>query len=362
VDAGGTKHGLEQMAAEFLNSSFSPIGENKKYESGDGRLAFPPPVAWPDLKAIQEEHRWRWENCIEQESITLLSAYWKAGKTTLIKHLLAKMAGGGELCGLGVERGSILYVTEEREFRWAERRREMRLDGSHVRFLINPFLQKPQFSDWLRFINYLKQLQQANPADLIVLDTLTNLWPVVHENDASEVQAALMPLRQLIGPASILAAGHLRKSDGLEGTGTRGSGALLAFVNCIIEMRRYDEKSDTDRRRVLKWYAHWEGLPERVIELSPDGLSYTVAGERQDVARRDLRDGIYKVLPFAAPGLQAKEVHDAWKKTPRPGEMAIRAELARGADEDPPAWNREGEGKRGSPYTYWRSREPGEDG
>jgi hypothetical protein len=310
-------------------------------------------VAWPDLQELPEERRWLWEKCVERESFTLLSAYWKAGKTTLLKHLLAAMAAGTPLCGLGVDRGTVLYVTEERGARWAERRREMGLAGGHVRFLINPFVQKPQFPDWLRFINYLQQLQQANPADLIVLDTLTNLWPVVHENDASEVQAALMPLRQLLGPASLLAAGHLRKSDGLEGTGTRGSGAFLAFVNCILEMRRYDEKSDTDRRRVLKWYAHWEGLPERVIELAADGLSYTAQGERQDVAHRDLREGIRQVLPRKSPGIQVKEIHEAWEVPPRPREMALRAELARGAEEKPPAWNREGEGRRGSPYTYW---------
>jgi hypothetical protein len=350
------KYDPQEGDGEMLNSSFSPIGEKKNYES----VEFPPPIAWPDLKAIDREHRWLWERCIERGSITLLSAYWKAGKTTLLKYLLAAMASGGDLCGLTATQGKVLYVTEEPEARWAERRREMGLAGEHVRFLINPFIQKPQFPDWLRFIKYLKQLQEANPADLIVLDTLTNIWPVKDENDASEVQRALMPLRPLLGPTSLLASAHLRKSDGAEGTATRGSGALLAFVNCIIEVRRYDEKSDTDRRRVLKWYAHWEGLPERVIELSADGLNYTAAGERHEVVRQDLRDGIRKVLPGKSPGLEAKEVHAAWKTNPRPGEMAIRAELSRGAEADPPEWQREGEGKKGSPYTYWLPRLPEE--
>jgi hypothetical protein len=254
----------------------------------------------------------------------------------------------------------VLYVTEEAEARWAERRLQLGLTGEHVRFLLNPFLMKPKFEDWLRFIAYLRQLQEEKPADLIVLDTLTNTWPVKDENDAGQVQAALMPLRQLLNPAALLAATHFRKSDGTEGTGTRGSGALLAFVNGILELRRFDDKSDSDRRRVLKWYTHWDGLPERVIELAADGQSYAAAGDRQDVVKRDIRDGIRKALPASPPGLKAEDVHAAFP-CPRPAELAVRAELTRGAMANPPEWLRGGGGVKGSPFTYYLGPERHEE-
>jgi hypothetical protein len=87
---------------------------------------------------------------------------------------------------------------------------------------------------------------------MVVFDTLSNLWPVKNENDASEVQAALMPLRALTTSGrSLFAVHHLTKAGGAEATASRGSGALAAFVDVILELRRLDPNDPTNRQRVV---------------------------------------------------------------------------------------------------------------
>ncbi len=62
---------------------------------------------------------------------------------------------------------------------------------------------------------------------------------------------------------------HLRKSDGAEGTGSRGSGALAGFVDVIAELRRPKQsQGGGETRRVLSAVGRAPGIPsEWVVEL-----------------------------------------------------------------------------------------------
>src|SRR5262245_38608356 len=156
---------------------------------------FAAPIPSSQLKA-GEGARWLWQGMLGRGAVTMLSALWKSGKTTLLVHLLRALEAGGEFCGLDVQAGRILYVTEESESLWAERRDRMGL-RDHIEFLVRPFGAKSAWADWREFIGYLTRLCQERGFDLIVLDTISKLWPVRDENDASQVEGALMPLHQL---------------------------------------------------------------------------------------------------------------------------------------------------------------------
>jgi hypothetical protein len=117
--------------------------------------------------------------------------------------------------------------------------------------------------------------------DLVVLDTISSFWPVQKENDAGEVQSALMPLWQITdaGVATLLVH-HLHKSDGGEATASRGSGAPPAFVDVIVELRRHDPNDLKDRRRVLTAVGRFDDTPpELVVELTDQGYLGRLAGK-----------------------------------------------------------------------------------
>src|SRR5262249_24746943 len=65
--------------------------------------AFGPIIPASRVKRVTEEAKWVWHGYLARSSITLFSALWKAGKTTLLAHLLRALAGPGRFCGLAVQ-------------------------------------------------------------------------------------------------------------------------------------------------------------------------------------------------------------------------------------------------------------------
>src|SRR5215831_8770334 len=121
---------------------------------GAATAGFSSPVPASALTRRPEEQRWLWTGCLARGTASLLAALWKVGKSTLLAHLLRSLEGGGCLCGLDVQPCRVLYVTEEAEDLWADRRDDLGI-GDHVRFQVRPFLSRPTFPDWIRFLDHL---------------------------------------------------------------------------------------------------------------------------------------------------------------------------------------------------------------
>jgi hypothetical protein len=315
---------------------------------------FPEPIPASRLRPDTEAGtHWRWKGLIAKAGFTLFSAYWKAGKTTLLAPLLHTFAHGGIFCGLEVSPARVLYVTEEPQGLWAERRDRLGI-GDHVHFLPMKFLTKPTPAEWRAFVEYLADWQQKLSADLVFLDTLTRFWPVRDENSAGEVTEALLPLQKITEAAGLVSVCHLRKGDGQEGTATRGSGALLGFVNVILELRRFNPADRTCRKRVLTAYGHYQEVPQEeiVVELNQEGTDYQVHGSRQQWASKNLRAILAPLLPGEPPGLNWEQVKAKWPEDPSPGKQKLLDALNAGAGDGD--WKREGSGAKGSAYTFWR--------
>ena len=315
---------------------------------------FGPPVPASMLRKVEDGKNWVWHGYLNRGGITMLSALWKAGKTTLLAHLLHALEAGGRFCDLEVAPSRVLYVTEEHESIWAERRDEVGI-ADHAEYLIRPFGVKPTMERWVEFLGYLQGVCQERKYDLVVFDTLSNLWPVKDENDAARVQEALMPLRAVSDLCAFLLVHHLRKGDGAEATASRGSGALPAFVDTILELRRFDAANRKDCRRVIHGVGRWrETRDEAVVELTPEGYAYH--GDKADAGFHDLRRQVAEALPPAAPGCTREElVAELWPEggdRPPPGKKRLLDLLREGGEQG--WWVVEGGGKRGSPLTYWR--------
>jgi hypothetical protein len=308
---------------------------------------FEEPIPASKLRGADPSLSWIWKGFLRRGEVTLLAALWKSGKTTLLAHLLRAMGTGGPFLGLDLTPSKVLYVTEESEPRWAARRDALGL-GDHVHFLVRPFATRPRMERWVDFLTYLDELVAANGYDVVILDTLANLWPLKDENDACAMQAALMPLNAMTARAALLIVHHTRKSDGSEATASRGSGALTSFVATIIEFRRYLPAERADRRRVLSCYGRDDETPaEVVVELGHDG--YRAQGDRATVQRRELADEIAAILPPRPPGYNTAQVAEALQQGP--SRQKLLAVLRDGVERG--VWQSSGRGRKGDPYLYW---------
>lgn len=305
------------------------------------------------LAPHQGEHAWVWKGYIVKRAITLLVALWKAGKTTLLLWLVKALRpdGSGEFAGQGVVPSHVLIVTEESEGLWRQRRDQLGL-GDHVEIISRPFLARCDRPTWEEFVRYVASLVAAGKYDLVIFDTLPNLWPVDDENDSAKAITALTPLHAITeaGAALVLSA-HPKKGDAGEGQAMRGAGATPGFVDIIVEMRRYDAKQRSDNRRTLTAYSRYDDTPsELVLDYDPKS-GYRVVGTKQDSAVSDRLDVVCQILAVQ-PFLTVREILEAWPTgdVVCPGHRTLTGDLDDGGDAA--GIERTGKGVKGDPHRF----------
>src|SRR5438309_7138759 len=83
-----------------------------------------------DVASIPESGAdWLLPGFVARGSMTLLTSMWKAGKTTLLAHLLARRVGGQALLGRPVSPGKTIVISEEPRPLWADRCRQFDFGG-----------------------------------------------------------------------------------------------------------------------------------------------------------------------------------------------------------------------------------------
>jgi hypothetical protein len=328
---------------------FHPSDESEK-PNPKTDSTFPLPIVASKLQTDATPLAWLWRGFIADKGITLFSALWKVGKTTLLAHLARNMGQGEMLCGFEVTPTNVLYLTEESEPRWAKRRDALGI-GDNVHFLCRPFTTKPTNLKWHALLMHLQKQAAELDVDLIVFDTISAFWPVQNENDASEVQSALMPLWSLTERSAVLVVHHLKKGDGAEATGSRGSGALTGFVDTIIELRRHDAQDRHSRKRIITGYGRDDETPaEIVIELDVEMNEYRDLGDRKTMKRNEVKQILFGMLPTEGPGMTFEEIKDSWPDEEVPTKKTILDALHEGVDRG--EWTCDGKGERGSPYRF----------
>jgi hypothetical protein len=188
--------------------------------------------------------------------------------------------------------------------------------------------------------------------------------PGRQEASAEAMTDVLRPLRNLTvrGPG-VLLLHHPRKGTAVGGQGARGTGALPAFADVLVEMHwPGPPAADTRRRRLTAWARH-DDTPRRVLlELSADGRDYAVvANDAADAANEF--DDLAEAAVRSAPGLTVRDVVERWPAGLGSGsERAVFRRLDRLTASG--RLRRTGGGHRGSPYRYWpmAGAEPGGEG
>jgi hypothetical protein len=243
---------------------------------------------------------WLWEGFLALGGVTLLTSRWKAGKTTLLSVLLARLGSGGELAGRAVRPGKALVLTEEDTHLWARRARALGM-GDQVCWLCRPFPGKPTPDQWRQLIDTARDLHGKAGADLFVIDPLAVFLPVADENNAGPLLEALVPLRTLTAEGmAVLLLHHPRKAPAAAGSAARGSGALAGFADVLIEMDHCEGALPDDRRRRLRAWSRDPATPAQwkleLIHAPGDAVSFGLP-----------RAGLEQRLDLVAHGLEVAQ-------------------------------------------------------
>jgi hypothetical protein len=279
------------------------------------------------------------DGLIARGTLTLIGAHPKAGKTTLLIHA----------CREWLQRGlRVVYLSEDSRAIWRERVKRFPELGA----LILNAIPRAHPENWARAV------REEEP-DIVVVDTIRRFLPPNDENDAASVAAALAPfvdLTEQLPRTAIVLVHHTKKSLSSDGeiTDIAGSHAFTAEVDTILLLAPVREQK---QQRLLVPIAGraWTLSPEPlVLELSEDGVEYRVVGIANEVLpethARSTKEKILHALRMLGTAT-AEEVVEYLRSS---GEMVasshVRNLLAELVHEG--VVEREGDGKRGSPYTY----------
>lgn len=273
------------------------------------------PIPWSAISQQDNRKEWIWENYIAKGHITLLSALWKAGKSTLLRCLFLAMAKEEEFAGQPTKKSRVLVLSEETKGDWSERREEIDeelIDG--ILIWSRPLRIKPNMRQWIETIKEVTKLCIEEKIDMVVIDTLSSFWPIDNENDSAQVLKALVPLYNFTeNNIAVLLVHHFRKGGGDQAQASRGSGALPGFVSNIIEFTRKEDGFPT--QRILKAYGRFDDvIPSVVINLTNDGI-YETLGQPWEVSKSARLQKILDIFKESSEPLSAKEILNLFVKT-----------------------------------------------
>jgi DNA-binding transcriptional ArsR family regulator len=251
------------------------------------------------MAEVPEEPEWIIPGFIAPSTEVLLSGPPKVGKSTLLFRLLAGLENGGRALGLEVRQASYLLLSEENAYTLAEKAFDFGLRGRGGEALL---FQEARGATWLEVVQESVERCKEKGHQLWVVDTFSR-WAGLggeSENHAGSIHEAWKPLAAAkeAGIATVVIH-HTRKGGGKHGEGIRGSNAIAALPDILLELTRTGGEDPT--ARTLNANSRYRSTPA-VLGLTFDGSDYEVT---TDVS--SLRGGsAAKVLEALADGPQTK--------------------------------------------------------
>jgi len=311
------------------------------------------PLSYGELKLPGEGQRdWLWQGFLLPGAVTLLTSLWKSGKTTLLSVLLSRLKTGGELAGLPLRAGRAVVVSEESPELWWERGRTLALDG-HVQWFCKPYQGQPTVQQWHDLLAQIGRMHDRAPVDLLAIDPLASLAALRTENDSAEMLKALAPLQRLTTRGvSVLLCHHPRKGPVVAGQAARGSGALPACADILLEMQAVNRRNPKDRCRRLRAYSRYPATPPSwVIEWTEDGTDYRGLGPSAEPSFEAGWPVLQALLAEAEGPLTRRSILRAWPSSAAaPAGQTLWKWLTRTVREG--LVLQHGSGTRREPYRY----------
>lgn len=300
-----------------------------------------------DIEEDDEEDLWRIAGLWQQDQTVMLTAKWKAGKTTLVTNVVRCLADGGKFLGQfdveAVTEGKILIVNAEmtrRQFnRWlydAGIENRDRVLAFHVRDA------GPSFGDILDPTrrDELVALMVENDVRVLILDPLNPLLSSsgVEENSSSDVARwfnALADIKERTGVTEVMLVHHF----GHTGERGRGSSKFMdapdALWTYTMDEAPEDEAGDEAEEmlgpvrrpgapRYLSAVGREVDLVKSVVEFDPETRVLTIpnvggmpmtarTSKKQKIAQR-LEQNVERVVKLVCnqPGIGANALQEAF--------------------------------------------------
>jgi hypothetical protein len=152
--------------------------------------------------------------------------------------------------------------------------------------------------------------------------------------------------------AAVLILHHPRKERSEEGSTARGSGALLAFVDIILELHRYGRLASDERNRKLIGVSRYRDTPRRVIyQWEPTTGAFSLLEDVNAQRFQENWDRLRAILAQREVAATHHELLADWPSDqPAPAPSVLYEWLNRATELK--LVRREGQGRRLNPYRY----------
>lgn len=221
-------------------------------------------------------------------SITELSAKIKAGKTTLIMHMLKSVLTRQRFLGeYETAYSEVLYLTEERRPTFKAALVRAGLEDREDLHIV--YLSQATRMNWNDVVHELTYILEEHPGiHIIVIDTLSR-WLKIEDENASAEAGGHMTLVELLASdnRAILTVRHGKKGEmGEIGESARGGTAYGGAVDVILELWRANQEGHANRRILRTEGRFDDDVPEKMF-IDLENGDYTVVGEMEvDLAKR----------------------------------------------------------------------------
>ena len=241
---------------------------------------------------------WFWDGYIAPSRKTIIIGDPKAGKTTLIAHVVKGFSGCTSSVGPSITPTKSLILTEEHEDLWKCRRDDLEIDGDEV--WIKRIKRPPNCEEWRKMLLHEGEFCLRKGIQVVIVDTLSSLWPATDENNAVEVNLSLDPLNKLadLGIA-VVCLHHAPKAKQVAILSARGSTAIGAFFDVVLNMRRSGRGGHSPKRTIKAW-GRDRDVPEKMIldYRGRTGYASIMSDEEDDFAEELAVMALDQVLEF----------------------------------------------------------------
>jgi hypothetical protein len=293
---------------------------------------------------------WVWEGYVARGWLTLVGGKPKVGKSTTIFAVIDAVANRAPtFLGRGVTGGPVVLVTEE----GATTALWKLPDVDDIRVLTREHAwPKPT---WSELVAAAMHEADCLGAVMLVVDSF-GFWaalPPDAEKDAGAAHAALSPLLEAAARGiAVVLIHHQRKAAGEGGDAFRGSSAIPAAADMLVEIERIGEDAPARSRRLVA-VGRWPDTPG-VLVFEHDAAERTCRVVGHGDAREDSgviawRERLLIALPNGEPGATYRDISGVLRAAKKDWLIALSDLVREGTVESA------GRGVKGDPKRFWRT-------
>jgi hypothetical protein len=293
------------------------------------------------LSEPEETHSYLWENTLIFGGLSICSAKPKVGKSTIARNLAVAITQSETFLGRETVKGKVIYLCLEEKR--SEIAKHFRLMGASGKDILIHTGATP--NDALRALE--SAIADFEPS-LVIIDPLARVLRVNDFNDYGTMSRGLEPFIDLARKTNvhILALHHEGKGDREGGDALLGSTALFGAVDCHLQMRKRN-----NGRTLSTTQRYGVDLPETVIELDKETGVIADKGDLHTFVLQEKKTDILNCITDIEKATEAEIKDRVGGNSKGIISKALRLLF------DEKLLNREGDGKRNSPYLYSKNLE-----